>query len=523
MSFPAPIPPSEPSGLHSRWFWGLSTLGILIRLRAYLAQRSLWLDEAMLALNIRNRDFIGLTQPLDMDQIAPVGFLWLEKCAVLAFGEAEWALRLVPLLCGIALLPVGYFALRRVAHVGIATGVLAVLAIHPQLVYFTQEVKPYGLDAFAVVLVLAIAVSVTRETSRRFPWMAVVAAALLPWFSLTSLFALPGLLLAMGVAARQQGSRRAIVDTVITGVVFGISCGLEYQLILRHQASNPLMQSYWAATFPNTTGGIAALSPWALQTGRALLQDPSMIPLLLVLPTALGLLLGAVYWAYHPSPVKWIIGGTIGMAILAALLRAYPPQGRLWLFAVPVLVITLAGGIEILWQRLPTSPTVAREGRILFTVVVLGLIFGKSTWITWQRTIDLDRGKREDVRGMCEFIRQHRHAGDALYVSRSSGPAVLWYFGRPEFLSVQEMPTTWGNAIDGQAPLAEAEIARCGTVARLWLLFSHTDRPADDPQSDAHLLRHALAEHTISVIQHRAAPNDFEHEPAWTELFLHQP
>ena len=37
--------------------------GVLLRLRQYLTGRSLWLDEAMLALNIVNRNYGELFQP----------------------------------------------------------------------------------------------------------------------------------------------------------------------------------------------------------------------------------------------------------------------------------------------------------------------------------------------------------------------------------------------------------------------------------------------------------------------------
>ncbi len=54
-------------------------VGIVFRLRQYLFGRSLWLDEAMLALNIVNRNFSQMFQPLDFNQGAPIGFLLIEK------------------------------------------------------------------------------------------------------------------------------------------------------------------------------------------------------------------------------------------------------------------------------------------------------------------------------------------------------------------------------------------------------------------------------------------------------------
>jgi predicted membrane-bound mannosyltransferase len=81
-------------------------IGILLRVRQYLTGRSLWADEAMLALNIVNRGFGGMFKPLDYDQGAPIGFLLVEKLFNSILGKNELALRLFPLLVG--LVPYGF-------------------------------------------------------------------------------------------------------------------------------------------------------------------------------------------------------------------------------------------------------------------------------------------------------------------------------------------------------------------------------------------------------------------------------
>jgi hypothetical protein len=82
--------------------WGIVVaLGIILRLRQYFANRSLWVDEASLALNIVNRTFGALTLPLDYNQGAPIGFLFIEKFSVLILGNNEFSLRLFPLFSGL--------------------------------------------------------------------------------------------------------------------------------------------------------------------------------------------------------------------------------------------------------------------------------------------------------------------------------------------------------------------------------------------------------------------------------------
>jgi hypothetical protein len=67
--------------------------GLGIRVIEFLRCRSLWLDEASVSLNIVNRSYWGLLQPLDYHQGAPIGFLWAARFLVKLFGASELALR----------------------------------------------------------------------------------------------------------------------------------------------------------------------------------------------------------------------------------------------------------------------------------------------------------------------------------------------------------------------------------------------------------------------------------------------
>jgi hypothetical protein len=72
---------------------GLALLGAATRLRLYFVNRSLWLDEVFIALNLSRRSFAELAKPL-YNQGAPLGFLWIEKAVTGLLGNAEWVLRL---------------------------------------------------------------------------------------------------------------------------------------------------------------------------------------------------------------------------------------------------------------------------------------------------------------------------------------------------------------------------------------------------------------------------------------------
>ena len=80
----------------------LGVLGAALRLWQYATGASLWADEANMALNIVDRPLGRLLGPLDYRQMAPPGWLLLQKAAVTLLGDGEHALRLIPLLGSLA-------------------------------------------------------------------------------------------------------------------------------------------------------------------------------------------------------------------------------------------------------------------------------------------------------------------------------------------------------------------------------------------------------------------------------------
>src|ERR1043165_1516328 len=82
--------------------WLIVTAGVLLRLATFFHNRNLIIDEANIVRNLAERDFGGLVLPLTYEQYAPPVFLWIEKLASLLLGYGEKAMRLYPLLCGLA-------------------------------------------------------------------------------------------------------------------------------------------------------------------------------------------------------------------------------------------------------------------------------------------------------------------------------------------------------------------------------------------------------------------------------------
>jgi hypothetical protein len=79
-------------------------VGVALRFLEYFSDRSLWIDESVVALNLEARSFPSLFHHLSFYVVAPVGFLLLEKLAITLFGASEYALRAVPLIASLVAL-----------------------------------------------------------------------------------------------------------------------------------------------------------------------------------------------------------------------------------------------------------------------------------------------------------------------------------------------------------------------------------------------------------------------------------
>src|SRR6185503_8451750 len=183
----------------------LLLLGFALRLRQYLTSRSLWADEAMLALNIVNRSFGELFQPLDFNQGAPIGFLLVEKFFNAILGRHELVLRFFPFLAGLAALGLFYLLLKQTTHrTGLLVG-LALFAVNPQLVYYTSESKQYIVDVMVLLAILVLALPLFQRPPRRQDFLILAAAGILAlWLSHPALFALAGIGVALCVHFLQK-------------------------------------------------------------------------------------------------------------------------------------------------------------------------------------------------------------------------------------------------------------------------------------------------------------------------------
>lgn len=438
-------------------------VGTGLRIAAFASERSLWIDEAMLALNIRARTPEQLLAPLDHNQGAPLGFLFTCKASVTLFGMNEHSLRLPSLLASL----IGLFAFASAAFQLLpgraARLALALFALAPYLVTYSAECKQYGFDAAASCVLLALAAGLLNGRTGAWRWcLLALGGAGAVWFSHPSLFVAGGLGVALVLQAFVRKNRQQMLAAVFTGAAWLASFALVYLVNLRHLGENRYLLDYWAGyflTWPTKPTGAF----WIVEKLGQFLVYPGGFAKAVAIPAILGI---AVIRKWEQGTVLLIaLLGPCLLALIASAIQKYPFGGRLLLFLVPGLIMfTAVGAMEL-------AVIIGRTSRF---IAVLGIGFLLFSPAYESREILRHPMHTEDVKPVLRELQSHWQPGDHLYVYNGSGdagagPAFEYY--APQFALPQDRIVLGG--IHRNQPEDYLQEVRALPKGRVWLLVSH--------------------------------------------------
>ena len=173
----------------STLFW----LGTSLRVWVYLGNRPYWMDEGSLRTNLSGGPIFDFTRPLMSDQLAPFGFLIVERMLVAACGDSTYATRLFPLICGITALWLFCELAEKLLSRSGAVVAMILFAFSDDLIYYASELKPYSTDlAIGLAVTLLCFKELHAERSNRRLVLLALLAFVSPWASFSSVFLVAG-------------------------------------------------------------------------------------------------------------------------------------------------------------------------------------------------------------------------------------------------------------------------------------------------------------------------------------------
>lgn len=434
--------------------------GGMLRLNRYLFNRSLFVDEANIALNVLGRDFAGLAQPLDYFQAAPFGWLLLIKLATIVLGSSEQALRFVPLVAGVAALALFYPLSRRyLTPVGSLIGCVLLATTDPAI-QWSVMVKPYSMDLLVAVAILLIA---TRTDWHDLSYSNVVYVAALGglaiWFSYTAVFVLAAVGLYALLRLRAPRRPRQLIALAIVGAVWLLSFAGMFAGTLQDIMQVDYLQDFWNPDFaPLPAPNLQAIDA-LFETFNSVFKDPVGVPA--ESGGSVLYLLGLVALLIRLPQEVVLLAGPILIAYFVSTARLYPFSDRLLLFSVPSFHLLIASGVERISagvRRLGWLPVVALIGLLLYSPVRLGVSRGVHP-----------RGY-EEIRPVTEYVLEKFRPTDGLYIYYGAATPWQYYLGRYAATDIQYDLGTMAR--DNPGTYLE-EVSSYQGRERVWFVFTH--------------------------------------------------
>jgi hypothetical protein len=405
----------------------VAAAGVALAVVQWAMARPLWLDEEFLAVSLRDRGITDYFEPLWLGQTAPFGWLALQRLTVLAFGAGERAIRVVPMLFGVATIGTALWIGRRWMTVTAASLLVLLCGFAYWLTYHFFEMKPYSADAFLALLMPAVA-AWSVQSSR--PAMFWIVAAVAQWFGNGALYVTP--LCALTLAAillRREGWRSAFRFSLF-GLVWLGSFALNYALVLRHPASYAFFYRFWSGAFPPPSAGIVETVQWFLVqfAGFGVKPGSARYGAALWILAAAGFAAGAA----AGRPLALFCATVPVAAILLTALHLVPFYERISLWVVPALYVGVALLADVALKTMTRRSMVVRLAAALALLLAALLcadiaVPGAREGVARARSA-ADNHALDD-RAAVRWLKAQKQPGDVWMTTHYGVPAIWWYAG----------------------------------------------------------------------------------------------
>lgn len=493
----------------------------------WLRQRPLWLDEQMIAINVRDRSMVELASgPLWMGQSAPFGWLALERVSVLAFGTSEQSLRFVPLLFGLATLATAVWIARRwLTPVG-GVALTTMLGFGEWVAHYALELKHYSADVFWALLLPAMAVRVasTEDEAQRHrrltAWWVIAAVGL--WCANGAVLIVPVcavmFLVTEGVPRHRASARRFAPGLAIWVASFAA----HYAVSARYTLGSEFLRNYWHWALPPQSGGLSATLAFLAAQFAPLAANPAGA-LNWRLMWALALL-GAVL---VPSTLARLCAGVIASAFVFGGLAIVPLADRLALWMAPALYILIAlacdAGVRmgrLAWAHRQYARVAAAVVLVTAGLTVTVQIVAKGYGDFAARIPESNNGTND--RAAIAWLTTQAEPGDIILTTHLGLPAPWWY--APGLSSAREPGGALEVGLGSAGPECNASPLGARLAGRRRLLV-HLGFPDGPPGFDTALLDEILphgamvdyrrfAERNLAVVIDLTAVPDGRRPPA---------
>jgi hypothetical protein len=397
--------------------FALLIAGVVLRLYIYLQNRDLIIDEANVARNIYERGFIALLKPLYYEQYAPPVFLWVTKFNTLLLGMGELALKIYPLLCGLASLWLMFKLLKNYIPVKAVWYPVSLMAFSPILIRYSSELKQYMPDVFIALLLvwLALNISISTMSRLRFAIIWILIGTIAVWSSMPSVFMLAGVGCYYGWQLLQTKQYKLIMLPAIVSLVWVVQFAIYYLLILQEQANSQYLQNFHQYDFLFATpSGIKEWEHNWRVFSELMIRFEGYYPYVHNINTAF-LVIGVIMLVRKATAKSILLIIPVLALCVAAALNQFSMMARVSLFIIPVLIIIVGYGFAQYTQ--------------LKSVWLKGIILLAGVYAAGCNIAQLTKEpfKYEELTTGMRYVQDKHMPGYTVFLYHSAVPSFIYY------------------------------------------------------------------------------------------------
>lgn len=394
--------------------------GVIIRCFQYLSNRSLWGDEASLALNIVDRSYLELLQPLDYNQAAPPGFLWIEKLAVQLFGNNEYALRFFPLIAGIASLFALYELAKRSVSLLALPIALILFATLKEPLYYATEVKQYSSDVMIGLLLYLLLTPLQNQLLTKTKILLIGGLGVVAiWLSHPAIFILVALEATNFILTPASSRKTVLINRLSIYFIWVIGFAYLYFLTLANTAKNQNLQDAWKPEYPQSILDFT----WLLTSLRRFFDQPLGFRIMHEV-AILVFIIGSIILIRKNKQMFLLLISPLVVTLIAAYFHKYPFRSRLILFLTPFFILIIAEGVAFLISQFNShQKTKIIAGLIITSLLIFPPLIQSSIFFFYPET-------RHEVRPIVEYIKANQKPDDGIFLAGGSPDQFDYYAAR---------------------------------------------------------------------------------------------
>jgi hypothetical protein len=369
---------AKESRLHLGALSTITGVAVLVRLE-FLFQPMRYDESATFVSYVSPPWYIALT-----DYSAPnnhVVHSLLAHMSTAVLGTDPWAIRLPAFLAGILLVPATYIAARALYDKHAALVGAGLVASSSVLVEYSTNARGYTLLALVFLLMLALATRLRTSWSPA-EWLTFALLGAIGFFTVPVMLYAFGTVVGWLAIELWTDDRRLVLRRLLPSMVATlVLTGLLYAPIVASSGLNTLVSNEFVVPLPWST--FTTELPDSLVTiGRQWHRD---VPLVLALTLAVGFLTAMVF---HRRLSRFTLPpAVVALAWIAPVVVAQRvvPFERVWLFLVPLYLMTAAAGIlfALTWlvarlggkELVAVSIAVAAAGLLAASVVASQAVY----------------------------------------------------------------------------------------------------------------------------------------------------